>query len=270
MGETTSDFMVHSYNPYLAVAVGGIGFAFAMALQFSVRRYMTWVYWLAVVMVSVFGTMAADVTHIVFGVPYVLSTAAFSIVLAAIFLTWNANERTLSIHSIYTPRRETFYWATVLATFALGTAAGDMTARTLKLGFFSSGILFAVIFAIPAIAHWKLGMNPILAFWFAYVVTRPLGASFADWMAFPHSYGGLALGFGSISAVLTVLIIGFVGFLAVTGKDVEERAGMRPGSRRRGHGGTRATGGTGGRGNRGGKHRAQPGRTLPAADRTRW
>jgi uncharacterized membrane-anchored protein len=153
-------------------------------------------------------------------------------------------------------------WATVLATFALGTAAGDMTARTLKLGFLSSGILFAVIFAIPAIAHWKLGMNPIFAFWFAYVVTRPLGASFADWLAIPRSYGGLALGYGTISVVLTMLIIGFVTFLAVTGKDVEERAGSR--SRPRGGGGA-AT-----RGSRGGKHRAQPRRTTGVGGRPGW
>jgi len=105
MGETTSDFMVHRFNPYFAVAAGGIGFAIAMSLQFSARRYMTWVYWLAVVMVSVFGTMAADVTHIVFGVPYVASTAAFLVVLASIFYTWDATERTLSIHSIYASPR---------------------------------------------------------------------------------------------------------------------------------------------------------------------
>jgi uncharacterized membrane-anchored protein len=262
MGETTSDFMVHNYNPYLAVVVGAVGFAIAMALQFSVRRYMTWVYWFAVVMVSVFGTMAADVTHIVFGVPYVLSTAAFIVVLGAIFYAWNATERTLSIHSIYTPRRELFYWATVLATFALGTAAGDFTARTLKLGFFSSGVIFAVIFAIPAVAHWKLGMNPIFAFWFAYVVTRPLGASFADWLAIPHYYGGLALGYGTISVALTLLIIGFVTFLAVTGNDVEERAGSR--SRPRGGRGPST------KGSRGGKHRAQPRRTAGVAGRSGW
>lgn len=224
MGETTSDFMVHRFDPYFAVAAGGLGFVLAMAIQLTVRKYVTWVYWFAVAMVSVFGTMAADVTHIVLGVPYVVSTAAFVVGLAVIFSLWYASERTLSIHSIRTRRRELFYWASVLATFALGTAAGDMTARTLRLGFFSAGVVFAVVFAIPGLAHWKLGMNPILAFWLAYVVTRPLGASFADWAAIPPGVGGLGLGYGVISAVLTLLIVGFVGYLAVTGKDVEVRA----------------------------------------------
>jgi uncharacterized membrane-anchored protein len=235
MGETTSDFLVHRFSPYFAVGVGAVGFAIAMALQLSAKRYVTWIYWLAVVMVSVFGTMAADVTHIVLGVPYALSTVAFVVILGVIFALWQATEGTLSIHSIYTPRREIFYWATVLATFALGTAAGDMAARTLKLGFLDSGILFAVVFAIPAIAHWKLGMNPILAFWFAYVVTRPFGACFADWMAIPHSFGGLGLGYGLISTALTILIVALVGFLAVTGRDVEERRparSRRPGRHR--------------------------------------
>ena len=232
MGETTSDFLVHRFSPYLAVGVGAVGFAIAMALQFAVRRYVTWIYWLAVVMVSVFGTMAADVTHIVLGVPYLVSTAAFVVILAVTFAVWQASEGTLSIHSIYTPRREVFYWAAVLATFALGTAAGDMMARTLNLGFLDSGIMFAVVFAFPAIARWKLGMNAILAFWFAYVVTRPLGACFADWLAISHALGGVGLGYGLISSALTVLIVGFVGFLAVPGKDLEERAATR--SRRRG------------------------------------
>jgi uncharacterized membrane-anchored protein len=224
MGETTSDFFVHNYNPYYVVVLTGIAFAAVLAGQLAVRRYVTWIYWLAVVMVSVFGTMTADVTHIEFGVPYYLSTMFYAVVLVAIFAWWYLSERTLSIHSIRTRRRELFYWATVLATFALGTAAGDMTARTLRLGWFSSGILFAVVIAIPALAHWKLGMNSVFAFWFAYIVTRPLGASFADWFGFAHRYGGLAYGFGPVSSILTVLIIGFVGYLAVSHKDVEERA----------------------------------------------
>jgi len=219
MGETTSDYLVHRINPLIAVALGGIGLAAALILQFRVRRYVAWIYWLAVVMVAIFGTMAADALHIGFGVPYLVSTAFFAVALAVIFVAWYAREKTLSIHSIDTRRRELFYWATVMATFALGTAAGDMTAFTLGLGFFSSGVLFAVVIAVPALAYRLVRLNAILAFWFAYIVTRPLGASFADWMGRPHSLGGLGLGTGPVSLVLALVIIGFVGYLTVTHTD---------------------------------------------------
>jgi len=219
MGETTSDYLVHRINPLIAVAFGGIGLAAALVLQFRVRRYVAWIYWLAVVMVAIFGTMAADALHIGFGVPYLVSTAFFAVALAVIFVAWYAREKTLSIHSIDTRSRELFYWATVMATFALGTAAGDMTAFTLGLGFFSSGVLFAVVIAVPALAYRLVRLNAILAFWFAYIVTRPLGASFADWMGRPHSLGGLGLGTGPVSLVLALVIIGFVGYLTVTRAD---------------------------------------------------
>ena len=170
-------------------------------------------------MVAIFGTMAADVTHIVLHVPYIASTVFFAIALAIIFSIWYASEKTLSIHSINTPRRELFYWATVLATFALGTAAGDMTAATLGLGYFASGVLFAILFAIPALAYKLFGLNEIVAFWFAYIMTRPLGASFADWFAKPY-LGGLGLGDEKVSLVLTILIIIFVAYVTVTRKDI--------------------------------------------------
>lgn len=222
MGETTSDFLVHHLDPYLAVALGALAFAGALGLQFAVRRYIAWVYWLAVSMVSVFGTMAADVLHVALGIPYVASTAFYAIVLALIFVAWQLRERTLSIHSIVTPHREAFYWATVLATFALGTAAGDLTAMTLGWGYLASGLLFAAIIAVPAIGFWKFGWNDIFAFWFAYVVTRPLGASFADWMGKPHSWGGLGWGEGRVSLFWLAAIVTVVGFLAVTRRDVEK------------------------------------------------
>ena len=133
---------------------------------------------------------------------------------------WYASEKTLSIHSIYTIRRELFYWATVLTTFALGTAAGDVTATTMHLGYFSSGIMFAVFFGIPAIAFWKFKLHPILAFWIAYILTRPLGASFADWMGVSHIRGGLEWGTGLVSLSLFALIIIFVTYLTITKKDV--------------------------------------------------
>lgn len=221
MGEVTSDYLAHQFNPIIAVALGGIGLTAALVLQFSVCRYVAWIYWLAVVMVAVFGTMAADVLHVGLGIPYLVSTALFLVALAVIFVTWYMSEKTLSIHSIYTRRREMFYWATVMATFALGTAAGDMTATTMGLGYFSSGVLFAVLIAVPALAYWLFGLNEIFAFWLAYILTRPLGASFADWIGRSHSLGGLGLGTGSVSLGLTILIVGFVGYLTVTRKDIK-------------------------------------------------
>src|SRR5436305_14579866 len=219
MGESTSDFLVHSLVPEIAVVLGGIAFCVALYLQFGKDRYVPWAYWLAVAMVGVFGTMAADVLHVGLGVPYIASTVFYAIVLAVVFRTWYVTEGTLSIHSINTPRRELFYRAAVLATFALGTAAGDMTAATLGLGYFVSGVLFAVLFAIPALAYRLFGLNEVGAFWFAYIMARPLGASFADWFAKPY-LGGLGLGDEIVTFVLTILIIGFVGYLTVTHKDM--------------------------------------------------
>jgi len=133
-------------------------------------------------------------------------------------------EKTLSIHSIHTPRREIFYWLTVMATFALGTAAGDLTATLGGLGYFGAGVVFAVVIAVPAVAHRMLNLNAVLAFWFAYVVTRPLGASFADWLAMPYDRGGLDWGLGRVSLGLTIMILGFVCYLALTRRDVEAAA----------------------------------------------
>jgi uncharacterized membrane-anchored protein len=220
MGESTSDFLVHALVPEVAVVLGGIAFAVALYLQFTKHRYVPWAYWLAVAMVGVFGTMAADVLHVGLGVPYIASTIFYAIVLAAVFRTWYVSEGTLSIHSITTPRRELFYWAAVLATFALGTAAGDLTAVTVGIGYFGSILLFAAIIAVPAFGYFRLDWNPILSFWFAYVVTRPLGASVADWLAVSHARGGLALGTGPVSLVLAAAIAAFVYYLARTGKDI--------------------------------------------------
>jgi uncharacterized membrane-anchored protein len=143
MGETTSDFLVRSIDPVIAVLIGGVGLGIALTLQISTRKYVPWIYWLAVTMVAIFGTMAADILHIGLGIPYIVSTIFFAICLIIVFTTWYKTEKTLSIHSIYTRKRELFYWATVLTTFALGTALGDMTASTLQLGYLNSGILFS-------------------------------------------------------------------------------------------------------------------------------
>jgi uncharacterized membrane-anchored protein len=227
MGESSSDYLVHRLPPVLAVALGGIALLGALGLQFAAGRYIPWIYWLAVAMVGVFGTMAADVLHVGLGVPYVVSTSFFAVALAVIFVLWWAIERTLSIHSIYTRRREVFYWAAVITTFALGTAAGDMTAITLHLGYLSSGLIFAVVIAVPAVAHWRFGMNAILAFWLAYIATRPLGASLADWMGVSHARGGLDLGAGPVSVALAMLIVVFVVYLSLNANsgDVSSKPG---------------------------------------------
>jgi uncharacterized membrane-anchored protein len=219
MGEATSDYLVHRFNPYFAVAGGFFAFVIAITIQFRVRGYVPWVYWLAVAMVAVFGTMAADVLHVEFRVPYIASTILFATVLSFVFVSWYRSERTLSIHSIDTRRREAFYWAAVLATFAMGTAVGDLVAYTAGLGFLSAGVLFAALFAIPGIGYRYFKLNAVFAFWFAYVMTRPLGASFADWMGKPHAGGGLDYGEGLIALVLAVAIVALVAYLTITGVD---------------------------------------------------
>jgi uncharacterized membrane-anchored protein len=211
MGETASDFLFQHFTHVVTLAVGIAGLTAALVLQFRARRYVPWIYWFAVIMVSVTGTMAADVVHVGLGVPYVASTACFALVLCLIFAGWYGKEKTLSIHSISTRRRERFYWAAVLATFALGTAAGDLTAKTLGLGFLSSGVLFAVVIVVPLVAYRRFRLNPIVAFWFAYIVTRPLGASFADWFAYP---GGPHWGTGPITLVLSLAIIVLVAYMS--------------------------------------------------------
>jgi uncharacterized membrane-anchored protein len=221
MGEVFSDYLVKHINPVIAVVITGIVLVASLILQFKVRRYVAWIYWLVVVMVSIFGTMAADVLHVVLGIPYFVSTVFFSAALTIIFFIWYAFEKTLSIHSIYTLRRESFYWATVLGTFALGTAAGDLTAVTMHLGYFSSGVLFTVLLAIPALGYWLFGLNEIFAFWFVYIMTRPVGASFSDWISVSHIRGGLGLGEGTVSLCLTIVIAALVGYLEFTHRDVK-------------------------------------------------
>jgi len=174
-------------------------------------------------MVAIFGTMVADGIRDGAGVSYSVTTPVFAALVAVTFFLWHRGEGTLSIHSITTRRREAYYWTAVLATFALGTAAGDLTAYSLKLGFWESAVLFAVIIAIPAVGWWRGRFNPILAFWFAYVVTRPLGASFADGFSKPTS-GGLHVGDGPVSLVALIVFVGLVTWVAVTKRDVQRPA----------------------------------------------
>ncbi len=219
MGESTSDYLVFHINPYVAVVLGTAGLLVAVAVQVATPRYLAPVYWFAVVMIAVFGTMVADVLHVVVGIPYAISTLALSLALAATFLAWSRVEGTLSIHSIVTTRRELFYWATVIATFALGTAAGDLAASTLGLGYPAAAAVFAIAFVIPGIGWRWLGWNAIAAFWAAYVITRPLGASVADWLG-KSTLGGLGYGDDKVAIVLGILIVGSVLYVTRTRLDV--------------------------------------------------
>ena len=221
MGEATSDFLNQRLGPGVAVPLAGLALVAALVLQFRADRYVAWIYWLAVAMVAVFGTIAADVLHKGMGIPYAISTTFFAVVLVGVFVVWHRTEGTLSIHSIHTPRREAFYWLTVMTTFALGTAAGDLTATTVNLGYLASGFLFVGLIVVPAIGYRWFGMNEVLAFWFAYIVTRPLGASFADWWAVSHQRGGLALGPGVVGMLLSVVIVAVVAYLAGARKDIQ-------------------------------------------------
>jgi uncharacterized membrane-anchored protein len=221
MGESTSDALNGlPTGPALAVPLMLIGLVWALRRQFRRDHYDAWTYWTVVVMVAVFGTSAADALHVVLGVPYLAVTIVYALVLAAVFLAWYRSEGTLSIHSINTKRREAFYWATVFATFALGTACGDMTAITLHIGYFGSGLMFIGLIAIPWFGHRYFGLNEVFAFWMAYVLTRPLGASFADWMAVEPSRGGLGIGAGGSALILTAVVLLLIRRLATTKMDV--------------------------------------------------
>jgi uncharacterized membrane-anchored protein len=210
VGEVASDFLVKTFDPVIVVLIAAVAFAGVAAVQLTARRYVPWRYWMFVFAVAVFGTMIADVAHLVVGIPYAVTSILFALVLLAIFVVWRRSEGTLSVHSVDTARREVFYWLTVSATFALGTALGDFTATTASLGYLDSGFVFLAVFAAAG-ALRLLGMPATAAFWFAYVVTRPLGASFADWLALPAARGGLDLGYLPISgAGVTLIAVGVI------------------------------------------------------------
>ena len=218
-GESTSDWMVHAIPPVAAVLLGFVAFCIALGLQLRAPAYSAWRYWFAVAMVGVFGTMCADVLHVGLGVPYAVSTVLFALILAAVFVAWYRCERTLSMHSITTQRRELFYWAAVVFTFALGTAVGDLTAVTFGLGYFASALVFAVLITLPGLSYRFLGLNAVAGFWTAYVLTRPLGASLADWFGKSTANGGLGIGAGVVALVLGLMIFGSVCYLASTHAD---------------------------------------------------
>jgi uncharacterized membrane-anchored protein len=218
LGESTSDYLVMAWQPVTAVLAGFVAFAVAMAIQLTRGRYAPVSYWFAVVMVGVFGTMVADVIHVGFGVPYLVSAPGFAVVLAAVFVVWRRSVGTLSIHTITTSRRELFYLMAVIGTLALGTALGDLTSVTLGIGYLGSVVLFAVVILIPALAFRVGHANAVACFWFAYVITRPLGASVADWLGKPGTAGGLGWGSGWVALGLTAMIVIAVGYLAVAAR----------------------------------------------------
>ena len=222
-GEATSDYLALDLGSRLEAGVIEAGiFLIALFCQFRTRRYAAFAYWFLAYAIAIFGTGVADAMHLFIGIPYSGTTVLWAVVLAAVFWIWDRNERTLSIHSIFTRRREIFYWCVVFATFAEGTALGDYTAVALHLGYLASGIMFFFIILIPAVAWSGFKLNSVVAFWFAYVVTRPLGASFADYFSKPHSLSGANYGDASVALITTIIVAILVGYLAVTRHDIQQ------------------------------------------------
>jgi uncharacterized membrane-anchored protein len=232
VGETAADYL----NTHLGLGLtnttwlaGGL-LAALLAAQFKARRYIAALYWSVVVVISVFGTLITDNLTDNLNVALTLTAPVFAAILAAVFAVWYLVEGTLSIHSIVTRRRETFYWLAILFTFALGTAAGDLLAEKLSLGYAVSILIFAAAIALIALAHYRFGLGPITAFWLAYILTRPLGASIGDEMSqHDPDFGGLGLGTTTTSYVFLGLILVMVGYLSVTGADRTEKARAQAG-----------------------------------------
>ncbi len=210
MGESTSDYLVHRFNPELAVLAVAVVFVVVLANQLAAPRYLVGAYWSAVALVGVFGTMCADVAHVALHVPYGASATGFALALGAVFLTWSRTQATLSIHDVTTRARELYYWAAVVATFALGTAAGDLSAYTFGLGYLRSAAVFALAILIPAVAYAAFHVNSVACFWAAYVLTRPLGASVADYLGKARADGGLGWGAGWVALGFAALIVAVV------------------------------------------------------------
>lgn len=209
MGETAADYLAVNMGLGLtatslimsAVLIATLG------LQFAQKRYVPWAYWLAVVLISIVGTLLTDNLTDNLGVPLETSTVVFTLALIATFAVWYASERTLSIHSIYTTRREAFYWLTILFTFALGTAAGDLVAERFEFGYLTTALIFAAVIAVITFAYYTFRLNAVAAFWLAYIFTRPAGASIGDLLAQPIEYGGLGLGTIVTSTVFLAVIM---------------------------------------------------------------
>src|SRR5271154_6132030 len=222
-GEATSDYLktwgnIRGGGTEVALFVAGL------VVQFTTRRYRAFAYWFLAYAIAIAGTGISDFLHLDVHIPYAGTTILWAAILAAVFWVWQRREGTLSIHSITTQRREAFYWATVFATFALGTALGDFTATSLGMGYLASGIFFLALILVPALAWWRFGLNSIAAFWMAYVLTRPLGASFADYISKPHNIGGIDFGDGPTALVFAVAVLVAVSYLAIARPDIQQPA----------------------------------------------
>ena len=220
-GEATSDYL-KTYGNFGGGGLEVLVIVVGLVLQFGTRRYGAFAYWSLAYAIAITGTGVSDFLHLDVHIPYAGTTLLWAVILAAIFWLWQRSEGTLSIHSITTQRREAYYWATVFATFALGTALGDFTATSLNLGYLDSGLLFTVIILIPAVARWQLGLNGVAAFWMSYVVTRPLGASFADYISKPKNISGIDFGDGPTAIVFAVAVFVLVSYLALARPDIQK------------------------------------------------
>jgi uncharacterized membrane-anchored protein len=221
VGETAADNLDQQFNlglTNLTYIMGGI-LLVVLFFQFRARRYVPGIYWLGVVLISIVGTLFSDNLVDGYGISLTTTTPIFAAALAVVFGIWYWSERTLSIHTIHTTKREAFYWLAILFTFALGTSAGDLVAEKAALGYFPSVLIFAATIAIVALAHFRLRLNAVLAFWVAYILTRPLGASIGDWMSQNSKHGGLNLGTTTTSYIFLGTILALVVFLSITRKD---------------------------------------------------
>ncbi|WP_313153017.1 COG4705 family protein [Lacrimispora sp.] len=228
VGETASDFL----NVNLGLGLVGTSifmgtlFLIVLFLQFRTTKYTPSIYWPTVVLISVFGTLVTDNLTDGMGVPLEFSTILFSVCLALTFAAWYYSEKDLSIHSIYTMRREAFYWLAILFTFALGTASGDLMAEGLGLGYLTTGLIICACIICVAIA-WRAGLDPVLSFWMIYIMTRPLGASLGDFLSQSKANGGLGLGATFTSVIFLAAILATVVFLTITKKDLSQE-GAQP------------------------------------------
>jgi uncharacterized membrane-anchored protein len=221
VGETAADFLSTTLKLGLtgtSIVMSGL-LVLALVIQLAYRRYIPWIYWPTVVLISIVGTLITDNLVDGLGISLETTTIGFGCALAATFAAWYGSERTLSIHTIFTTRRELFYWAAILFTFALGTAGGDLAAEGFNLGYAQAALIFGTMIAVVTIGHYFLKLNAVLAFWIAYILTRPLGASIGDLLSQSTDNGGLGLGTVTTSAMFLMTIIALVTYLTVSRRD---------------------------------------------------